>query len=165
MTRWTIILQALLSMRFSRQEFWSGLPEYLPNPGIKPTSSASSALQMDSLPLSYLGSPSKAIILQLKKKKAEAVWRPCPYWVYHDHMTLCPFLQHLSVLTWQSNARFFFTFPDYFLNTKKWEISWLKTKIYSSGDKRKPQTWLYGWISEIKFLYEISGGLQIWFQF
>ena len=43
-------------MRFSRQEFWSGLPGYLSNPKIKPTSSASSALQVDSLPLSYVGS-------------------------------------------------------------------------------------------------------------
>ena len=40
-----------LSMGFSRQEYWSGLqfpsPEDLPNPGIKPRSSA---LQVDSLP-------------------------------------------------------------------------------------------------------------------
>ena len=41
-------LQAPLSMGFSRQEYWSGLPcpppGDLPNPGIKPTSSASPAL-------------------------------------------------------------------------------------------------------------------------
>ena len=30
-TPWTIILQAPLSMEFSRQEYWSGLP--LPSPG------------------------------------------------------------------------------------------------------------------------------------
>ena len=43
--------QAALSMEFSRQEYWSGLPfpsaEDLPNPGIKP---GSPALQADSLP-------------------------------------------------------------------------------------------------------------------
>ena len=37
---WTIAYQAPLSMRFSRQEYWSGLPfpspGDLPNPGIKP---------------------------------------------------------------------------------------------------------------------------------
>ena len=37
---WTIALQAQLSMKFSKQEYWSGLPfPYsgdLPNPGIKP---------------------------------------------------------------------------------------------------------------------------------
>ena len=43
-------LQAPLSMGFSRQEYWSGLPfptpDDLPNPGIKPRSPA---LQADSL--------------------------------------------------------------------------------------------------------------------
>ena len=50
--------QAPLSLGFSRQEYWSGLPcppsEDLPNPGIKP---GSPALQADSLPLSHQGSP------------------------------------------------------------------------------------------------------------
>ena len=39
-TPWTVALQALLSMGFSRQEYWSGLPcsppGGLPDPGIKP---------------------------------------------------------------------------------------------------------------------------------
>ena len=47
-TPWTIALQAPLSMRFSRQEYWSGLPCLppgdLPNPGIKLTSLVSPAL-------------------------------------------------------------------------------------------------------------------------
>ena len=38
---WTVALQAPLSMGFSRQQYWSGLPcpppGNLPNPGIKPT--------------------------------------------------------------------------------------------------------------------------------
>ena len=50
-TPWTVACQAPLSMGFSRQEYWNGLPcpppGDLPNPGIKPRSSA---LQMDSLP-------------------------------------------------------------------------------------------------------------------
>ena len=41
-TLWTIACEAPLSMRFSRQEYWSGLPcpppGDLPNPGIKPVS-------------------------------------------------------------------------------------------------------------------------------
>ena len=41
-TPWTVALQAPLSMGFSRQEYWSGLPRSppgdLPNPGIKPAS-------------------------------------------------------------------------------------------------------------------------------
>ena len=45
---------ALLSMGFSRQEYWSGLPcpppGDLPHPGIEPASPVSPALQVDSLP-------------------------------------------------------------------------------------------------------------------
>ena len=48
---WTIDCQAPLFMRFSRQEYWSGLPfpspGDLPHPGIKPRIPA---LQADSLP-------------------------------------------------------------------------------------------------------------------
>ena len=44
MTPWTVALQASLSMGFFRQEYWSGLPfpppGDLPDPGIKPVSSA-----------------------------------------------------------------------------------------------------------------------------
>ena len=50
-TPWTVAHQAPLSMEFSRQEYWSGLPfpfpEDLSNPGIEP---GSPALQADSLP-------------------------------------------------------------------------------------------------------------------
>ena len=60
-TLWTVALQAPLSMGFSRQEYWSGLPcpspGHLPNPRIEPTSSAAPALQEDSLLLSHQGSP------------------------------------------------------------------------------------------------------------
>ena len=45
---WTIARQAALSMGLSRQEYWSGLPFSppgdLPDPGIKPLSSAPPAL-------------------------------------------------------------------------------------------------------------------------
>ena len=47
-TLWTVALQAPLSMEFSRQESWSGLPcpppGDLPDPGIKPMSLKSPAL-------------------------------------------------------------------------------------------------------------------------
>ena len=47
-TPWTVARQAPLSMGFSRQEYWSGLPcpppGDLPDPGIKPTSLYSPAL-------------------------------------------------------------------------------------------------------------------------
>ena len=60
-TAWTVTCQALLSMGFSRQEYWSGLPFPPPgdlsNPGIEPMSLGLLHGQVDSLPLSHLGSP------------------------------------------------------------------------------------------------------------
>ena len=48
MTLWTVASQVPLSMEFSGQEYWSGLPfpppGNLPNPGIEPTSLMSPAL-------------------------------------------------------------------------------------------------------------------------
>ena len=57
-TPWTVDHQAPLPMEFSRKEYWSGLPfpppGDLPNPEMEPTLTfATSALQEDSLPLSY----------------------------------------------------------------------------------------------------------------
>ena len=47
-TLWTVDLQAPLSVGFSRQEYWSGLPYHpsgdLPNPRMKSTSLTSPAL-------------------------------------------------------------------------------------------------------------------------
>ena len=47
-TLWTVAHQTPLSMGFSRQEYWSGLPcpspGHLPDPGIEPTSLTSPAL-------------------------------------------------------------------------------------------------------------------------
>ena len=51
-TLWAVACQAPLSMGFSRQEHWSGLPcpppGDLPDPRIKPVSPESPALQADS---------------------------------------------------------------------------------------------------------------------
>ena len=89
-TPWTIACQAPLSMGFSRQEYWSGLPfpspGDLPNPGLNPHLSRLLHWQVGSLPLVPSGKPRtyvhlwlihvdvwqkpnqycKAIILQLK---------------------------------------------------------------------------------------------------
>ena len=43
-----VVCQALLSIEFSRQEYWSGLP--FPSPGDLPDPGIESALQVDSLP-------------------------------------------------------------------------------------------------------------------
>ena len=58
---WTVARQAPLSMRFSRQEHWSGLPfpppGALPDPGREPVSPVASALQAGALPPRCQGSP------------------------------------------------------------------------------------------------------------
>ena len=57
----SVALHTPLSMGFSRQEYWSGLPSPppgdLPDPGIKSVSPASSALKVDSLPSEPPGFP------------------------------------------------------------------------------------------------------------
>ena len=57
-TPWTVAYQDPLSMGFSRQECWNGLPfpspEDLPDPGIEP---GSPALQADALPSEPQGKP------------------------------------------------------------------------------------------------------------
>ena len=65
-TSWTIACQAPLSMEFSRQEYWSGLPcpslGDLPNPGIEPRSTA---LRVDSLPAEPQGRPKNTGVCSL----------------------------------------------------------------------------------------------------
>ena len=60
-TAWAVAHQAPLSLRFSRQEYWSGLScsplKDLPNPGIKLMSLTSPALAGGSLPLIPPGKP------------------------------------------------------------------------------------------------------------
>ena len=58
MTQWTVTYQTPLSMGFSRQEYWSGLP--FPSPGDLPDpemARGSPALQADSFPTELQGKP------------------------------------------------------------------------------------------------------------
>ena len=81
-TLWTVACQVSLSMGFSRQEYWSGLPcpppGDLPHPGI-----TSPALQADSLLLSHGGRPE--IGYGAWKKKKESV--PESYLALVRHVT------------------------------------------------------------------------------
>ena len=60
---WTLAHQAPLSMGFSKQEYWSGLPclspRDLPDQGIEATSPASPALEAGSLPTELSWKPMK----------------------------------------------------------------------------------------------------------
>ena len=74
MTPWTVAHQAPLSMGFSRQEYWSGLPfpspGDLPDPGTEP---GSPALQADSLPSEPPGKPSHS---QFKQDTCDTMAAP-----------------------------------------------------------------------------------------
>ena len=76
---WTAACQAPLSMGFSRQAFWRGLPcpppGDLPSPGIE---SGSPALQADSLPSEPLGKPVVGIKETAKGLSAFGILLPRP---------------------------------------------------------------------------------------
>ena len=90
-TLWTTAYQALLSMGFSRQECWSGLPlpspGDLPDPGIEP---GSTALQIDSLPSEPPGKPQSLHSFSSTQLSSET---QASYWK----------TQFLSI-TWKSRA-------------------------------------------------------------
>ena len=73
-TPWTIAYKAPLSMEFSRQEYWNGLPfpspGDLPDPGIEP---GSPALQADALP-SEPPEKSTWCICRIHHAKCRAGW-------------------------------------------------------------------------------------------
>ena len=62
---WSVACQASMSIGFSKQEYWSGLPfplpRDLPDSEIESVSPTSPILQVDSAPLSHRGSPSISI--------------------------------------------------------------------------------------------------------
>ena len=66
-TLWPLAYQAPLSMGFSRQEYWSGLPcppsGYLPNLGLEPMSLASPALAGGLFTAETLGKPNRKFFL------------------------------------------------------------------------------------------------------
>ena len=73
-TPWTTACQALLSMEFSRQEFWSELtfpPQVdLPDPGMEPTCPASPSLAGGFFTTEPHGKPSKSILYVKKYRKS-----------------------------------------------------------------------------------------------
>ena len=70
MTPWTAACQALLSMEFSRKEYWSGLP--FPSAGNLPNwdQPGSSALQADSVPVELPGKPPFELLREANSGKA-----------------------------------------------------------------------------------------------
>ena len=80
MIPWTAVYQASLSMGFSRQEYWSGLPfpspRDLPDPGIEPRSPA---LQADVLPFNLKKEKKKSLhSVQFSSVQFSSVAQSCP---------------------------------------------------------------------------------------
>ena len=81
-TPWTVAHQAPLSMEFSRQQYWSGLPfptpGDLPDPGIKLACPPSPTLPVVFLPLHHLGSLGKSLNL------AGLSFLICKWWLWYS---------------------------------------------------------------------------------
>ena len=98
-TLWIVTHQDPLSMGFSRQEYWSGLPcplpGDLPNPGIKPMSLASPSLQVvDSLPTAPPGTACAECTARASVALAEASPALCSEIVHPPRASPLPFLKH-----------------------------------------------------------------------
>ena len=100
-TLWTIALQVPLSMEFSRQEYWSGLPCPPPgdllDPGIELMSPVSPELQMNSLLLSHRRSPIISVKFScsvvsdsLRPHGLQHARPPCPSPTPRVHPNPCP---------------------------------------------------------------------------
>ena len=89
-TLWAVACQAPLSMEFSRQEHWSGLPfpppGDLPGPGIEPTASVAPALAGGFFTTAPPGSPQ----MQYKQKQM--------------NITICQ-MSNIITLWWQWQGR------------------------------------------------------------
>ena len=87
MTPWIATCQALLSMGFPRQEYWSGSPrpppEDLPDPGIEPVSPASSALADRFFTTEPPGSPYNHTHTCKHKLRLQVCTYAC--WSTHQH--------------------------------------------------------------------------------
>ena len=79
---WTVAHQAPLSLGFSRQEYWSGLPHPSPgdppDPGIEPTSLMSPALAGASLPLAPPWKPNTVPRTWYLQGLTRRQWHPTP---------------------------------------------------------------------------------------
>ena len=97
-TPWTVARQAPLSMGFSRQEFWSGLPcpppGDLPDPGVE---FRSPALQADSLPSEPPGMPRGLIAvdgIRCEDYPASIHSLVVVQPLSHVHLFVTPWVQH-----------------------------------------------------------------------
>ena len=97
-TPWTVAHQAPLSMKFSRQEYWSRLPfpspGDLPDPGITP---GSPVLQANSLPSLSPGKPHNRVTYPLQLNKSIKWWA----WIW---FSACLNLLVTAIWSWTQDS-------------------------------------------------------------
>ena len=102
-TPWTVAHQAPLSMGFSRQEYWSGLPLPSPgdlsDPGIKPRSPVLQAEALTSEPPGRLQSTLRTTHWVLNFK------------FFHFRLFICYFFIQ-SIICWRKSSYFHLFFPS-----------------------------------------------------
>ena len=131
-TPWTVTHQAPLSLGFSRQEHWSGLPfpspGDLPKPGMQPRSPA---LQADSLPLSHLGSIFSIVVCISEKAMAPhsstLAWK-IP-WTEEPGR-----LQSMGSLELDTTERLHFHFSLF--TFMHWRRKWQPTPVFLPGESQ-----------------------------
>ena len=88
-TQWTVAHKAPLSMEFSRQEYWNGLPcpppGDLPYQGVEPRSPS---LQADCLPAELPGKPSYNSLQNWKFKRLKKLMT-CLFWLWFYLVHFC----------------------------------------------------------------------------
>ena len=106
-TPWTVALQALPSMAFSRREFWSGLPfpspGHLHNPGIEPVSPA--------LASRFAPEPIRKRIklnpwAQVKYESVIRCWN-CALWFVKNVTSICLICSQKFICVWVSGVLLF----------------------------------------------------------
>ena len=125
-----VTCQAPLSMKFSRQEYWSGLPFPSPgdllDPGIKP---GSPALQADSLPSEP---PGKPLQKRLLVPSARSVVDSCILWIVKEHLGF-PSGTSGKEPTWQSRICKRLRF-DPWVGKIPWGRTWQPTPVILPGE-------------------------------
>ena len=87
-TPWTVACQALLSLKFPRQEYWSGLPFHSPGDLPKPKSPA---LQADSFQSESPGKPIPVLVKPVRETQIQYHF-PCEVFsspIYNQNWSLC----------------------------------------------------------------------------
>ena len=147
-TPWTVAHQAPLSMGFSRQEYWSGLPfpspGDLPDPGIKPRSPTLQADAVTSEPRWLrcpMLQPNWCGIVSSLLTPYCSCWH---FWAFHFQLNkplaLKPFIKPVltSLLAWNSRQLFIqFMFTEHWSCTRSWAQSHRENRHISELTKLK----------------------------